>query len=341
MRELEKFWYPTEPLKPWEAPMAIPLDVFEVFFGGAVATRTWLFDNGLLSSHHISGVKVISVGNLTVGGAGKTPAVMYLARRLAQRGQKVAIASRGYGRTKSDERFVAPKSTFHEVGDEPLLLSRRVPDVPVWVGANRVSLVQQARDAGARVVILDDGMQHRRLQRDVELLVVDGAVGFGNARLLPRGPLREPLTALSRVHALWLKTDDANAAPPPGTEHLPLIRASHFPSAVRKPDGEAAAPASLRGQRVIAFAGLARPMGFLRSLQALGADIRGYAFYADHHAFTDGQLASLEAHAREHRAVLVTTEKDGVRLPPHHPSWQLVQDVKVLTGEDVLDRLLG
>src|SRR4051812_20760404 len=108
MRELEKFWYPSaaDPLQPWEAPLAIPLELMELLFRGAVAARSFLFDRGALPIHRVPGVKVISVGNLTVGGAGKTPAVMYLARALADRGEKVAIASRGYGRLAADEREV-------------------------------------------------------------------------------------------------------------------------------------------------------------------------------------------------------------------------------------------
>lgn len=341
MTELDRFWYPTEPLKPWEAPLAIPLDVLELLFCAAVGARGWLFNKGVLPVHRVAGVKVISVGNLTVGGAGKTPAVIYLARRLSESGQSVAIASRGYGRRGTAELQLNTRSAVQQVGDEPLLLSRRVAKAEIWVGANRVSLVHKARDAGARVVLLDDGLQHRRLFRDVELLVVDAGAGFGNARLLPRGPLREPLSALSRVHAIWLKTDDKSAAPPPGTEHLPLIRASHFSAGVRRPDGELAPVATLKGTPVIAYAGLARPHGFLRSLHALGADVRGYAFYPDHHFFTDGQLASLEAHARQHNAILMTTEKDAVRLPAGHPTFQLVQDVQILSGDDVLTRLLG
>lgn len=340
MRELDKLWYPSAPEPLWQLPLTLALDALELMFGAVVATRSKLFETGALRVERVPGIKVISVGNLTVGGAGKTPAVMYLSRRLAAAGQRVAIASRGYGRRSTTERLVKPDDTVDDAGDEPLLLKKRVPQADVWVGARRASLATQARAAGAQVVLLDDGLQHRRLHRDVDLLVVDARAGFGNGRLLPRGPLREPLTAITRVHALWLKTDDVNATPPPGTEQLALIRASHFAAGVRAPDGTVEPVATLKGQRVVAYAGLARPTGFLRSLDALGADVRAYAFYPDHHPFTDGQLASLEAHAREHRARLITTEKDAMRIPAGHPTFQLVQDVRILSGEDVLRSLL-
>src|SRR6185436_15940539 len=137
----------------------------------------------------------------------KTPVVIFLAELAARAGKKVAVLSRGYGRaSRADVRFDAANLLpASEVGDEPRLIAQRCPEATVWVGRDRAALARQARDAGAEVLLLDDGMQHRRLARDVDIVVVDAAAGFGNGRLLPAGPLREPLSQLSRASFVWLR----------------------------------------------------------------------------------------------------------------------------------------
>ncbi len=188
-----------------------PLWAASAVFGAAVAARNRLYDSGALRSVRVEGLIVVSVGNLNVGGAGKTPAVIHLANAAVAEGRKVAVLSRGYGRASDAELvFRGDGPTADEAGDEPVLIASRCPSVHVLVGPDRARLAARAREElGVDLVFLDDGMQHRHLARDAEVVVVDEAAGFGNGRLLPCGPLREPLSALERASLVWLKASDA------------------------------------------------------------------------------------------------------------------------------------
>src|SRR4051812_63632 len=198
---LERIWYQDQMSLAARA-LAIP----ELAFRAAASVRNALYDRGALRSVRAGNARVISVGNLTVGGSGKTPAVIHLATLLSGAGRRVFVLSRGYGRrSRTPVIFRASDApSWEDAGDEPLLIARRCPDVTLMVGADRAALALEAVRRGAEVILLDDGFQHRRLHRDLDLLVVDGAVGFGNGRLLPRGPLREPLSSLRRAGLIWL-----------------------------------------------------------------------------------------------------------------------------------------
>jgi tetraacyldisaccharide 4'-kinase len=254
------------------------------------------------------GAPTICVGNFTVGGAGKTPVALALARILIGDGRRVAFLSRGYGGAEHAEPLLVDADTHNAamVGDEPLLLAKLAQ---CWVGTDRVRSARSAVEGGANALILDDGLQNPGLVKDLSFAVVDGESGFGNGLCAPAGPLRAPVSAqLPFVHALIvLGGDDAAAsriaALAPGK---PLMRAS------LEPDALAAAP--LIGREVVAFAGIARPEKFYATLRRIGAQIVATRDFADHHAYTPREIEALIEEAGRRGALLATTEKDAVRL---------------------------
>jgi tetraacyldisaccharide 4'-kinase len=312
-----------------------------------LAPASWGYGAGAWLHRHARGPRfrapvrlpctVVSVGSLLVGGAGKTPAAAWIAARLSERGHTVAIASRGYGRARprpgvtvvSDGRRV--RATPERAGDEPLVLAAHAPGVPVLVGRDRARVGQHAIALfGADVLVLDDGFQHHRLARDVEVLAFDGA-GLGSGLLLPRGPLRESLAEAARADFLLavdgpLPEDDAQRL----ARHAPAARpvaARRRPLSVRPlAGGPAQPPAWLAGREVGLLAGLARPAGFRRTLEALGARVVAERCFADHHRYRPRDLRGLAGSVR----LWVTTEKDAVKILP---SWCEGLDVRVLAIE--------
>ena len=248
-------------------------------------------------------VPVICCGNLTVGGAGKTTLVLDLARRLIVAGRSPHVLLRGYGGAARGPHRVAVGDDVRLAGDEALLLAQVAP---TWIGADRGVTGQAAVAAGADVLLMDDGLQNPTLHKDASLLVLDGATGFGNGRLLPAGPLREPIAAgAARCTAVVLIGEDrrgALALLPPG---LPVLRADLV-------QGEEVA--ALRGRKVLAFAGLALPEKFFAGLRVAGVEVIAIRAFPDHHPFKPAEIAALRDEARRLGAVLVTTPKDAVRL---------------------------
>jgi tetraacyldisaccharide 4'-kinase len=270
---------------------------------------------------------VVSIGNLTVGGTGKTPLVIHLAELLRDQGKRPAILSRGYGGRPRDPVEVVSdgKRVLCEpviCGDEPFMMARRLREVPVLTGSERFLTGREAVDRfGADVLLLDDGFQHRRLHRDADILLIHARKPFGNGRLLPGGPLREPLTALRR--ARWvIRTGPKPAAgeseiPPtlPGYER-PVLRALHRPSRlVRVADGESLPLDFLEGKKICAFAGIGSPDAFRRTLDLLGCATAAFLAYPDHYRFNQEDLGEIRRlAAAEDAAWYVTTEKDAARL---------------------------
>lgn len=252
---------------------------------------------------------LIVVGNVVAGGAGKTPVVISLAQHLLARGLKVHLIAKGYGgRLKAPTR-VEGHHTSVDVGDEPLLLAQIAP---TFIGADRGATYMLAAQE-ADVVISDDGMQSLRLIANLTLLVIDGVLGFGNGRLIPAGPLREPVNeALARCDAV---IQIGSADRPYGDK--PVLLADFMPF---DPDW-------LRGAQVVAFAGIGQPEKFFASLTTCGARLIASHAFADHHPFTEGELKALLQEADAHNAMLVTTAKDYVRLPQG-----LAQQARVLNG---------
>ncbi|MEY9106954.1 tetraacyldisaccharide 4'-kinase [Bradyrhizobium yuanmingense] len=255
-----------------------------------------------------AGIPVICVGNYHVGGAGKTPTVLVLTKLLRELGETPVVLSRGYGgRLKGPVMVDRERHDASDVGDEPMMMAR---DVPVVVARDRLDGVALAKSQGATVILMDDGFQNPALFKDASLIVIDGERGLGNGEVFPAGPLRAPLAAqLARTDALVL-IGDGNAANDVAAEiakrNKPELRAR------LKPD--AASLAQLLGKRVFAFAGIGDPERFFRTLRASGIDVVRTRAFADHHMFSEGEIAALAAEAQREQLTLVTTEKDLARL---------------------------
>jgi tetraacyldisaccharide 4'-kinase len=263
---------------------------------------------------------VVSVGNLRVGGTGKTPVVAHVCELLSSHGERPAILSRGYGRTRpSDAVTVVSDGTqivadVGSAGDEPLLLARLLPSVPVLVGTDRFACGQRAeRDFGVTVHVLDDGFQHLTLARDIDLLLVDES--DLSDRVLPAGRLREPLANAAAAHGVLVTTDDAGAvAHVAHSLGVPMafqvLRTIHTPRSLGHH-----AVAHAPGDRVLGFAGIARPERFFADLSASGRRAAETMAFADHHPFTQKDVDRIVERARAVGASFaVTTEKDAVRL---------------------------
>jgi tetraacyldisaccharide 4'-kinase len=282
----ERHWYRRSALSAALWPLSL-------LFRGGVAVRRGLYGAGVLASTRLP-VPVVMVGNLVVGGAGKTPLTLWLADALARRGRHPGIVSRGYGGTEAGPAAVPPAGDWRRFGDEPVLLAEAGVG-PVWIGARRADAARALLAAHPRVdvILCDDGLQHYALARDVEVAVVD-ARGHGNGFMLPAGPLREPATR--HVDAVV-----GNGAP--GQYAMRLE-----PAGLRRVGGDAGAVdiGALRGRRLHAVAGIGHPQRFFDTLAAMGLAFTPHAF-PDHHAFTPADLAFAGCDA------VLMTEKDAVK----------------------------
>jgi len=276
-------------------------------------------------------VPVICVGNLSAGGTGKTPVAASIAARLSDQGRTPAILLRGYGGTlKGPVKVSSNNHTVEEVGDEALLHARHCA---TWVAHKRAASALPAIVAGADVLVMDDGHQHPSLAKDLSLIVVDGPSAFGNGRIIPAGPLRESVSAgLARADAVVLMGEDVHGLAPVLSEHLPVLRA-HL---ALGPEWHA-----LRGQKVIAFAGIGDPGKFHHALQAVGARVIDFHPFGDHYGYASADIQPILDQAFSMGAYPVTTVKDAVRLDPDQR--QQVNVLSVTTDWDdvaALDALL-
>lgn len=259
-------------------------------YGASVALKA-RFSNPLET-----GLPVVCVGNLTAGGSGKTPIAIAIANALRARGRKPFFLTRGYGGSEKGPALVARAHSAAVMGDEALLLVRAAPTV---VARDRAAGAKLAAQKDADVLVMDDGHQNFALRKSLSLVVIDAQTGFGNSRMIPAGPLREPVVqGLARADAIILVGD--------GNPDL-----AGFTGFVLRARLQADASA-LAGMRVFAFAGIGRPEKFIASLEAQGAEVAGSCFFDDHHPYTEDEIAQLKAIAGE--TMLVTTEKDFVRL---------------------------
>jgi tetraacyldisaccharide 4'-kinase len=277
-------------------------------------------------------VPVISVGNLTVGGSGKTPVALSLVRRLQARGAKPAVVLRGYGgRLKGPLRVDPERHRAAEVGDEALL---HAAQAPTWIARSRATGALAAAAAGASVVVLDDGHQHPGIAKDLALVVVDGRAAFGNGRIVPAGPLRESVAdGLARAHAVVLMGEDARNVAARLDPRLPLLRARLVPGPEQ---------AALRGRTVVAFAGIGAPGKFFATLQEIGARVVARHPFDDHHGFAETDVQPILDEAFALNAVPVTTAKDAVRLAPDQRQQVNVLSVDVAWADDAaVDALLA
>ena len=279
-------------------------------------------------------VPVICIGNLVAGGAGKTPVAIDIVSRLKALGANAHVVSRGYGGTELGPVQVDPAShTSLIVGDEPLLLARAAP---TWVSRDRRKGIEAAVEAGAQIIVMDDGYQNPNVEKDLSLLVVDGSYGFGNARVMPAGPLREPVDAgLARADAVvLLGADEADVwgrVQRLGYKSLKVLRAK------LDPVGDYS---DLKNQKVFAFAGIGRPEKFFKTLEGLGCKLAGCRAFDDHHPYTEAEVLSILADAVDTQ--VLTTAKDHVRLSPNQQKRVRVLDIELQwKSPDEIDALLA
>ncbi|OOG38223.1 tetraacyldisaccharide 4'-kinase [Rhodanobacter sp. C05] len=294
---LESAWYGGGRAPWWTWPLML-------LYGGVVRLRGWLYRSGALRSVRLP-VPVVVIGNLSVGGTGKTPLTIAVVEALHARGYQPGVVSRGHGGSQREPLLLGEAPDPIQVGDEPCLI--HATGVQVAVGRDRPAAARLLLDAGCNVLVADDGLQHYRLARDVEICVIDGVRRFGNRRLLPAGPLREPLSRLQRVD---LRVCNGGVAE---TGEYPMqLRGGEV---VALDDGRRQPLASFSSQQVHAVAAIGNPQRFFDSLRAMGIGVIEHAF-ADHHAFAAADLAFVED------LPVLMTDKDAVKCRQFvQPHW--------------------
>jgi tetraacyldisaccharide 4'-kinase len=346
----------------WEKPdtpvVTAGLCLLSMGYRIALAVRERAYQCRLLRTGRVS-CPVISVGNITLGGSGKTPMVELIVLGLCELGVAPAVVSRGYGREGRGVRVVADRDGVRlgprAGGDEPVLLAERLPGIPVIVGEDRFAASRRAVEScGATAIVLDDGFQHRTLAKDLEIVVVNGRAPWGNQRLFPRGMLREPLSALHRAHLIAV-TNPIDRADVQSTERAirrynhraPILVARYEVIDARDMNAGAKVDlGGLEGRRLLAFAGLGSPRGFAETLASAGVRLAGLIEYPDHYWFAEADLRELakQAHATAAEG-LITTQKDWIRLRglglPPLPVWVLAVRLRLESDRDVLLRALA
>jgi tetraacyldisaccharide 4'-kinase len=322
----------------WRALLA----AVEPFYTAAVRLRNWQFDTGRRPIAKVN-VPVVSVGNVTLGGTGKTPFIAWLADWFTGRGVQVAIVSRGYGAKPG------------EPNDEARELAEKLPQVPHLQNSRRAVAAEQAIEQhGAQLILLDDGMQHRYLHRDLEIVLLDALEPFGHNHVFPRGTLREPLAGLARADAIALSRRDTIDEPTARAieqrvrqynSRAVWIELRQVPRGLRGRGGQSAPLTHLQNQTVLAFCGIGNPAGFRRTLNDCGLSTIDCVEYADHHNFTTADWQSLQLQAQQAGATaLVCTHKDLVKLPSTKvadvPVWALEIGTEITTGQPQLEALL-
>ena len=350
------------------------LRILSWIYGSVMRLRQQAFDNHLLRSYS-PGCLVISVGNLTVGGTGKTPIVERMARTLQGAGRRVAILSRGYkSRPRPFHERLARKLMLAEwsdpprvvsdgqslllnsekAGDEPYMLASNLKGVVVLVDKDRVkSALYATRKFGCDTLILDDGFQYLRLKERLNLVLVDRSAPFGNRHILPRGTLREPKDHLKRGDVIFITKSDGSDLSGLKEEirrynrHAEIIECAHSPRHLRDLYSDEILPLSyLQGKKIGAMAGIAVPQSFEAGLEKLGAEIIYSRHYADHHRFSEQEVLNAISRTRARGGLaLITTEKDAVRFPdidsPPVPMLFLRVEIEILRGREHWDELLG
>ena len=323
-----------EPVCPFAWAVGLP-------YGAVMRMRRWMYDAHLLRAQRVS-VPVICVGNLTCGGTGKTPTVAWVVDFLKQQGRRPAILTRGY-------------HAIDGQSDEATWLADRT-DCPVIIQGDRLAGAREAIAQGADVLVMDDGFQHQRLARDMNLVLIDATAPFGGRACLPLGRLREPRSALRAADAILITRSDQ--VPP---ERVEWIRAQlsrlapqsrialscHAPSGWVSPAGESVPVDALKGESVMAFCGLGNPDAFYRTLESTGVILASCRSFRDHAGYTPERIRSLRSEADRQEAKLVTTEKDGAKLGPileDQSIYQLSVELTVSEGrssllESLFDRI--
>lgn len=312
----------------WPAVLLWPLSLL---YSLVMVIRNLGYDAGLLRSYKVD-CPVISVGNITVGGTGKTPTVITLAQWFTAKKVKVCIISRGYGRNSTGNVVVADSEKIlvnvHESGDEAQLIAKSLPGVPVIVNEDRVQAARYAiTHFQPHLIILDDGLQHRRLRRDLDIVTINSAKRFGNGFVLPVGPLREPRFNLKRADIIWINSNHENdplPSLPRVIKNKPLIHALYTPVALENGLTRMETTA-LENTTIVAFSALGNPDSFKKTLESLGTYIKIMVTFKDHHFYLDKDIQwLLKMSHLEDIKFLITTEKDWVKLPVEItkiPNW--------------------
>lgn len=318
------------------------LQIAEVPYTLAVSWRNRRYDRGAAETHDV-GVPVITVGNLTLGGTGKTPMVKWLAERLQNLGLRVAIVSRGYGAAEGKRN------------DEALELAQALPNVPHIQNRDRVAAAQAAiRESHSQVILLDDGFQHRRLNRNLDIVLLDALEPFGFEHVFPRGTLREPLVGLRRADVVCLSRADAIAPAERDAiqkrvaaiaPNATWCEAAHAATKLTNSRGESQPLESLSGRRVVAFCGIGNPAGFRHTLVHIGCDPVAWREFPDHHAYSEADESDLAALARVEKAeAIVCTQKDLVKIQQPEvgdiPLWAVAIEMKFLRGQESLEQTI-
>jgi len=301
-----------------------------LIFRCGVMIRMKMYDLGLLTSIRLP-VKVISVGNITVGGTGKTPLVEKLAQILRDEGHRVGVLSRGWGRQKRGVVVVSDgeniKKTPEEAGDEPYLLAKNLQGIPVLIGKNRGKAGELAvQKYNCEILILDDGFQHLRIQRDFDFVVIDATNPWGNGRLIPAGPLRESVSSLKRANSICFTRVDQNGNVNKQRHvigkysNAPVLTSIHQPVGWVSFDDHHVVPLEdLQNKSVLAFAGIGNPNAFLKTLEMMNVNPIEFIKYRDHYWYSEKDLIQIRQTAvRMGAEAIVTTEKDAVRLSVIH-----------------------
>lgn len=307
-----------------------PFTLLSWIYGLVIRLRLLFYRLGILPQKRVD-CRVISIGNITVGGTGKTPMTLYLAEQWRQRGAKVGIVSRGYGRKKKDAVITVCDGlkvleTAESVGDEPVLMAKRLLDlargIPIIVAADRYRGCQRLlQEFKVDLILLDDGFQHLRMHRDQNLLLIDAANPFGNTHLLPRGLLREPISEIHRADAVVITRSDCAKNKSAFIQKLegfgrPILLSRFTATEILDlSTGVRQSLDVLKGRVIFAFCGIGNPTSFFKQLVDLGVELRETEIFRDHHDYEASDLLSLSRHAKEIDVDwLVTTEKDAVKI---------------------------
>ena len=318
-----------------------------------IVLRNFLYSKGWVKAHQVNAT-VISVGNITAGGTGKTPLVIWLCKFLQQKGFRCAVLTRGY-KTHTKKRATSDEQRATRT-DEPAILTANCPQAKVIINPDRVDGAAEAIDKfGAQVLIMDDGFQHRRLARDVDIVAIDATRPFGYGKVLPAGLLREPAAALKRADAVVItRCDQISESELTALEeklrsanpNMLIAKSIHRPICAKSLGRKEIHLEELRNKNIFAFCGIANPDAFLNTIKDLGLNLVGSKFYNDHHHYTDDCLADIYEEARYLSADLIlTTQKDWTKtaLPARTKDIffaYLVIELKLLAGEDKLRGLI-
>ena len=306
MLKAPKFWY----LKR-DTYLSSSLYPLSLLFRLGTKIRT------IVSKEKISALPIICIGNIVVGGAGKTPVSLKIGKMLIKAGYSPHFVSKGYAGIEKNNSLVEEWHSPKSVGDESILLSKIAP---TWIGTNRNKSFSLAKDAGADCIIMDDGFQNPTIKKDFSVIVINGDQEFGNKRVMPSGPLRESISrGLSRTNLIIVIGKISEELKSKIPSHIPLINASFVISNQNK---------IFKGQKITAFAGIAYPEKFFNSLKQQGAKIVKEMIYPDHHIFGENDLLNLAEIANKTQSILVTTKKDHIRIPKSFHSL-----VNTLEGE--------